>query len=361
MAEDFVKIEDSSQNLEKTLHQLLVDHDPVLIEAGDGGINSNNYNTKSDLHKKLDIMEMPLEDFEDFEEVDSEWLESDILQGRHFTLESLLEDQPEQLIFDLDNKDIDVESNNNKRSNDTLEQVTYNDSKKARTDNIIHSKYGPILSPASMSPTSTDDGNDSTNKMEALPTGNSSSGSPNNTTAFESSSISSISGLVLPIHKNKPANEAKDASSNKNKNKSLIEVLDTSSNNNIIVQPNTNPIVSIKAETNTQVQIHTSAHSVQPAVPPKKFTNEYTISQISEMKQRMINTHKLMLNFNLLKNSYARTCVELKKALVGLKDTEIHRTHLFVENEQLKKELNDLKNSLKQQESQSEEKETKTI
>ncbi|CCK68143.1 Atc1p KNAG_0A04720 [Huiozyma naganishii CBS 8797] len=72
---------------------------------------------------------------------------------------------------------------------------------------------------------------------------------------------------------------------------------------------------------------------------PEKLTNEYTMKQVSEMKKRIINTHKLILNFNFLKDGYARTCIELKKSLQSLKESEVHRAHLLLENEQLRERL----------------------
>lgn len=90
----------------------------------------------------------------------------------------------------------------------------------------------------------------------------------------------------------------------------------------------------------------------QSEIPsPAKYTKEFTMKQVSDMKRRIINSHKLILNFNFVKDGYARTCVELKKAMNCLKDSEIHRTHLLAENEQLKKQVNDLKKQLQEQNS----------
>ena len=74
-------------------------------------------------------------------------------------------------------------------------------------------------------------------------------------------------------------------------------------------------------------------------VVPEKNTNEFTMLQVADVKKRIINTHKLILNFNFLKDGYARTCVELKKAMGCLKDSELHRAQLMAENEHLKKQL----------------------
>lgn len=70
-----------------------------------------------------------------------------------------------------------------------------------------------------------------------------------------------------------------------------------------------------------------------------KCSNEFTMNQVAEMKRRIINTHKLLLNFNFLKEGYARTCVEFKKVMHHLKDSEIHRAHLLQENEQLREQV----------------------
>ncbi|SMN19850.1 similar to Saccharomyces cerevisiae YDR184C ATC1 Nuclear protein, possibly involved in regulation of cation stress responses and/or in the establishment of bipolar budding pattern [Maudiozyma saulgeensis] len=82
---------------------------------------------------------------------------------------------------------------------------------------------------------------------------------------------------------------------------------------------------------------------------PDKYTNEFTMTQVTDIKKRIVSTHKLILNFNFLKDGYARTCVELKKAMMCLKDSEIHRAHLLTENEQLKKELAALKSTVKEE------------
>lgn len=77
--------------------------------------------------------------------------------------------------------------------------------------------------------------------------------------------------------------------------------------------------------------------------------NEFTMSQVAEMKQRIINTHKLLLNFNFLKDGYARTCVEFKKAMHHLRDSEIHRAHLVQENQELRDKIAELTAKLENQ------------
>lgn len=70
---------------------------------------------------------------------------------------------------------------------------------------------------------------------------------------------------------------------------------------------------------------------------PPKLTNEFTMTQVAEMKKRVINTHKLILNFNFLKDGYARSCEELSKTVVKLKDSEFDRARLVKENQDLKR------------------------
>ncbi|QLQ82309.1 hypothetical protein HG537_0H00700 [Torulaspora globosa] len=76
---------------------------------------------------------------------------------------------------------------------------------------------------------------------------------------------------------------------------------------------------------------------------------EFTMNQVAEMKQRIINTHKLLLNFNFLKDGYARTCVEFKKAMHHLRDSEIHRAHLVQENQELRNKIAELTAKLENQ------------
>lgn len=89
-------------------------------------------------------------------------------------------------------------------------------------------------------------------------------------------------------------------------------------------------------------KIDSARQDIVSATKPAKFTNEFTISQISEMKARIINTHKLLLNFNFIKEGYARSCIQLKKTMDSLKDSEIHRAHLLVENDDLKQQIVEL-------------------
>lgn len=83
---------------------------------------------------------------------------------------------------------------------------------------------------------------------------------------------------------------------------------------------------------------------------PPKFTNEFTMAQVSEMKKRIINTHKLILNFNFLKDGYTRSCTELKRTMVKLKQSECHRAHLLRENENLKRLVLELSEKLETKE-----------
>lgn len=98
-------------------------------------------------------------------------------------------------------------------------------------------------------------------------------------------------------------------------------------------------------------KIDSARQDIVSATKPAKFTNEFTISQISEMKARIINTHKLLLNFNFIKEGYARSCIQLKKTMDSLKDSEIHRAHLLVENDDLKQQILELTQKLNEKSS----------
>lgn len=94
----------------------------------------------------------------------------------------------------------------------------------------------------------------------------------------------------------------------------------------------------------------TSPQRVCKDVPlPSKLTNEFTMMQVSEIKKRIFNTHKLMLNFNFLKDGYTRSCSELKKTINKLKESEYHRANLIRENENLKSLVLELTGALKNQ------------
>ncbi|AGO13743.1 AaceriAGL127Cp [[Ashbya] aceris (nom. inval.)] len=90
-------------------------------------------------------------------------------------------------------------------------------------------------------------------------------------------------------------------------------------------------------------------HSTPPVVSilPEKLTQEFTMQQVMETKRRIINTHKLILNFNFLKESYTRSCSELKRTVFKLKESECHRARLAKENEQLKRLVLELNERMK--------------
>ncbi|CAI4058435.1 Atc1p SKDI_04G4070 [Saccharomyces kudriavzevii IFO 1802] len=99
-------------------------------------------------------------------------------------------------------------------------------------------------------------------------------------------------------------------------------------------------------------KIDSARQDIVSATKPAKLTNEFTMNQISEMKARIINTHKLLLNFNFIKEGYARSCIQLKKTMDSLKDSEIHRAHLLVENDDLKQQILELTQTLNEKKSE---------
>ncbi|EDO16862.1 hypothetical protein Kpol_1024p15 [Vanderwaltozyma polyspora DSM 70294] len=329
--------------MDRTLHRLLTEHS---LPISSGGSSCSNDEDVDDSAGDIGLDQLA--------EMNSDWLETDILHGKALTLESLLEDQPEELIFGLgkanddDDDDeahdimdlshlngaIDSNTNNNNHNNNHNHinnhnhdgshyhsKINENVMKRALDDHIndlldnkkikIEDKiaYESILTPVSLSPSSTDGVENNTNT-------NSNNNNNNNVKASSS-----------PDYKHKH---------NENDNK-----IAKPNYKHGLALPITKHILKEKIQTPIS-QVQTVVLPVQER-PIEKFTNEFTMKQVFEMKQRMINTHKLMLNFNLLKDSYSKTCIELKKSLVLLKDIEISRSHLIVENEQLKLELKALK------------------
>lgn len=252
-------------DLEKALHHLLtVEHPPQehdktnVVNAKqttkNDEVEDNNMNSAA---SSMDCAEL---------------FDSDIIQGKHLTLESILDDQGTGIFFDFDQDDDQDDSHYNtsydirKRPSSTI----YDDSKALITKKTKYADktvYEQLLSPVSLSPSSTDDSS-------------------------------------------------------------------TNCRSNLNTEPMTNSRLPLKVEV------------------AEKFSNEFAMNQVSEMKKRIINTHKLMLNFNFLKDGYARTCVEFKKVMHNLKDSEIHRAHLLQENEDLKKKLSDLSARLELREHQ---------
>lgn len=257
-------------DLEKALHHLLTsehphqEHDKTNIIT----VNQNTKNDEGDSNNNNNI------DSASTSMHCAELFDSDIMQGKHLTLESILDDQGTGIFFDLDqDEDQDDSRSPYNTSYDIRKRpspTTYDDSKalmSKKTKYANKTVYEQLLSPVSLSPSSTDD--------------SSTNGQPNINTASVTSSRVPLNGKLA-----------------------------------------------------------------------EKFSNEFTLNQVFEMKKRIINTHKLMLNFNFLKDGYARTCVEIKKVMHNLKDSEIHRAHLLQENEDLKKKVSALSARLELREHQ---------
>lgn len=277
-----------------------------------------------------------------------------INQETPFILENILHDQDNPTIsFDLDNLDftntffhgfsnndnnvisnsnitstgvatVTNNNNNNHKDNNLKRKLDNTDidfqefgkrAKSSKTD-ISNSKEPPLLSPASLSPMSslsTDNNELKTNELDNENSRNITNKDSDNTTNLNNNTnnnkIHEIPNDLIKNNRNTPS-----TSKNNHHGKNRY----------------------------TLNSITKSAYSPQ-SFTHKKLTNEYTMHQISEMKKRIINTHKLLLNFNFLKDSYAKTCIELKKSLNALRDSELHRAHLLLENETLKAKLLELK------------------
>lgn len=77
--------------------------------------------------------------------------------------------------------------------------------------------------------------------------------------------------------------------------------------------------------------------------------NEFIMNQVKETKKRIINSHKLILNFKLLKDSYNKTCQEFEKSTHNLRESEIQRAYLYQENEKLRRIVIELNGRLNHQ------------
>ncbi|KAG0666042.1 alpha,alpha-trehalase [Maudiozyma exigua] len=288
--------------LEADLHKLLTDsNDPFQDEESNTFTNNQDmdfdhtniaYRTGTDEGDIDKAIESAISNMNNGDIIDAT-----ILNDKQLSLDTILGDTNHAEDMDLHLTDILGTSNQKKRSIENVDskndlETEEEKNKKRRTERTIKeiriykTTEEPFLSPASLSP--------------------SSSLSPEN-----SETNIKLESLPLNTFDKKKQNRKP---TNKNNNKTVI------------------------TETK-QIDIPS----------PAKYTKEFTMKQVSDMKKRIINSHKLILNFNFLKDRYARTCAELKKAMNCLKDSEIHRTHLITENEQLKNQVADLKRQLQEQ------------
>lgn len=338
--------------IEKTLHQLLTQANDHFGHSEDTQSNNNNNSNNNDNDNNTEGKEMSV----DFEYViehaissmhsnsildsDMKKLEDDNKNNNQnhaddkpFTLDNILgEDQNSNMGFELDELDFSEPNSAHKINNGDNEadfnlkrkfdeiDVNLQDfeklTKSAKISSIKETDE-PFLSPASLSPMSalSSDTNEAKNNDSNL-----SSPKPNN------------------INNNNTAFTHKIQKQSLNK-KNIVTSTTTTTVPTKFIKPN---------DTSSTFNSASKSAFYQPPMIPEKLTNQYTMHQVSEMKKRIINTHKLMLNFNFLKDSYAKTCVELKKSLNSLKDSEIHRAHLLLENEQLKARLLELESARKE-------------
>lgn len=286
-------------------------------------------------------------------------------EEKSFILESMLsEDHNPTISFELDdlvfpattNHDF---SNDNCVSNSnitTTEAITTTKNNNGYNDNDLKRKIGdinidfeefekltksakisindshepPFLSPASLSPMSSLSMDNNESKITEQD-------NSSNKDILNKSNEATI--LHKVIENNNNSNIHKKNVDNNLINKTSNDLSKTNSK----IQ-NTSKSYSYTSNRNMLISRTNSTYNSQSYIP-EKLTKEYTMHQISEMKKRIINTHKLLLNFNFLKDSYAKTCIELKKSLNALRDSEIHRAHLLLENEQLKTKLLKLESS----------------
>ncbi|CCF56910.1 hypothetical protein KAFR_0B06140 [Kazachstania africana CBS 2517] len=288
-----IDLSNDSGNIESTLQQFLVQSTDQLSHND----THHQFSHQDDIEKAIEtaIINMDSNDLS----------VSDSLSTKHLSLESLLEDNHNtHLLFNFDevsggdNDSVTYQTLSNDRVKRTLqldgEELDH--VKKAKKVQGTNKSDEPFLSPASLSPSSlASDGSDVSLKIDT-----------------NQSLTTSIASIPLTKQKSKPK------------------------------LTNNKSITTIQSSTGDNTTTNVRQKIFQEIPIPEKLTNEYTMQQVSEMKKRIINIHKLILNFNFLKDGYARTCIELKKTVNCLKDSELHRAHLLLENEKLKRKLSEL-------------------
>lgn len=303
------------------LHRILkddnVDMDSALSDMEGPSDNQNLNKLEIDYRNQFEIAYRE-NSFENLEELSDETI------GKHVTLDTLLK-MDNDVIFKDENIFDDEDRSSRKRQRDSVSDTDtlfneQTDSKKRKDSDMDNCKNAidsimteQILSPISLSPTPSSDGSIQNDKTESLEI-----------------------AKDLPKEPRKPVDKPARA---KLKNKYEMS--------NIIIHKEDIPAANLRnrrsmVDNNVikKISPHSSAdHNKTVKKEPVVITNEYTVSQVAQMKRRIIDSHKLLLNFNVIKDNYARACVQLKRSVTALKDSEIHRAHLILENEELKKQL----------------------
>lgn len=303
------------------LHRILkddnVDMDSALSDMEGPSDNQNLDKLEIDYRNQFEIAYRE-NSFENLEELSDETI------GKHVTLDTLLK-MDNDVIFKDENIFDEEDRSSRKRQRDSVSDTDtlfneQTDSKKRKDSDMDSCKNAidsimteQILSPISLSPTPSSDGSIQNDKTESLEI-----------------------AKDLPKEPRKPVDKTARA---KLKNKYEMS--------NIIIHKEDIPAANLRnrrsmVDNNVikKISPHSSAdHNKTVKKEPVVITNEYTVSQVAQMKRRIIDSHKLLLNFNVIKDNYARACVQLKRSVTALKDSEIHRAHLILENEELKKQL----------------------
>ena len=257
--------------------------------------------------------------------------------GKELTWESLLDDEMSTGLFNMDIKDIGVMSmadmsgetlatpngnsdNNVITTNGTEKRPYENDTREENRNGSEKNGFGTATAITTSAP---DIKRPKTGKSEL---------------SIVSDIIRSQNEPFMSPISLSPSNSTSSESADLRMKLDAIPIISSSSHRN----QQTTSAGAKKGKEGTRHQSQLTETVFKQIPTPKPLTNEFTMLQVSEMKKRIINTHKLLLNFNYLKDGYARTCVELKKTLECLRDSEIHRAHLLLENERLKKRLQEV-------------------
>ncbi|KAL3241611.1 Atc1p [Nakaseomyces bracarensis] len=264
--------------------------------------------------------------------------------GKHLTLDSLLKMDQGVLFKDneFDDEGVDPsEKSNNKREREDGDFDELGPSTKKSISNYINDKLNlesvvedQMLSPISLSPTPSD-GNNSDRLTKSK--------------AQEQEKSDSL----LVESKNEPKPDITRKVKTKNIAPTAFKSSKLGKGKHAPIEQKCYTVRQVgTGRGQTKLQIYdspklkkTEVTKTAPAAP-KVYTNEFTMKEVAKMKRRVIDSHRLLLNFNVVKEGYARTCVQLKQSVIALKDSEIRRAHLMMENEDLKDELEQMKRKL---------------
>lgn len=324
------------------LHRLLTEENASADSAlMDLDSPLEGYENEDDDEKKLEL------DYRNqfevaFREADFQGLDdiTDDNVGKHLTLDTLLKMDQNIIFKESDIDDSGMEANRNledKGENEKDDKIIsstnvqsaklFND--KLNLDSVVDDQ---MLSPISLSPTPSSDESNAEASTKAKNEIRASETTPSKNGEKQDKVISRNIEFSKTIDRNsKPSKVIKCRPVKITQQPNIIKELQHN-----IISTKQDSVNNRKKEVTDQVS------------KPAYYTNEYTMKEVAKMKKRVIDSHRLILNFNVVKEGYARTCVQLKQSVIALKDSEIRRAHLMMENEELREELEMMKKKLEE-------------